>query len=87
MITTVNFITTKMLFTNADSFVPLINNRDKRHTIKIAGKLIIPPSAGALENSGGIDMPNWANNLFKYEPQLTPTVAAPSAYSKTNPNR
>ena len=35
------------MFTNADSFVPLISRSDKTQTIKIAGKLIIPPSDGA----------------------------------------
>ena len=42
--TTATFNTTKKLLIEADSCVPLIRSRESIDTIKIAGKLIKPPS-------------------------------------------
>src|SRR5690606_23128536 len=81
--TTATLTTTRILFTKEDSSVPRINSSDNRHTIMMAGRLMMPPSQGPCIRLCGSWMLNSRSNWFRYGDQREATVAAPSAYSNT----
>src|SRR5690606_4371839 len=91
--TTASMTITNMQITNEDTAVPMNRRSDSKQTIITAGRLINPVSVspvavsyvsqGPCNRNCGIFKPKPPRNLLKYCDQLTATVAAPKAYSRT----
>src|SRR3989442_14266755 len=81
--TTATLIVTITLVTRALSLIPSTSKPVKASTIRVAGKLMSPPSYGALVSSAGSGMPIRSSMLTKDPDQ--PRATAPQAipYSST----
>ena len=69
------------LFAFAPCFTPIINKPMSIRMMADAGKLIMPPSIGALVSDSGKGMPIAVSALLKYPDQPLATAATEIPYS------